>query len=300
MNVQRPAKKDIVEIFGYAPNDTSPQCRTLWQLGACPFISMPCTKRNHDSTIIYGTCSVTTSYGDCIICPHRLYANDFQTLKMVALEVFGNLPFYTYADYIKERQRSDAFVVALGMHSGHEITLNRTCSMDWVLVKIENHQLVEYTGIEVQSIDITGNYRDNWYAYKNISENITIPKSEHGLNWANVYKRLIPQIIRKSLIYSRSSFVHCGLHFIVPEIVYQKFEEVIGVDIPLVDKKAPNVITVHTYQLGRIVPEGTIRTIELVRNIRFKIEEFSHRFITGPNLPTVTELDHAIRSALGI
>lgn len=113
------------------------------------------------------------------------------------------------------------------MHSGHEIKLQQSCSMDWVLAKIENARLVEYTGIEVQSIDITNNYRDNWYAYKNISENAIIPRSEHGMNWANVHKRLIPQIIRKSLIYSRSSFVNSGLYFIVPDIVYKKFEDII-------------------------------------------------------------------------
>lgn len=72
MNVQRP-QNDIVEIFGYAPNDTSTVCRSLWTLGACPFVETPCSKSNHDKTIVYGTCSVTTRFGDCVICPNRLY-----------------------------------------------------------------------------------------------------------------------------------------------------------------------------------------------------------------------------------
>lgn len=168
------------------------------------------------------------------------------------------------------------------------------------MAKIENARLVEYTGIEVQSIDITNNYRDNWYAYKNISENAIIPRSEHGMNWANVHKRLIPQIIRKSLIYSRSSFVNSGLYFIVPDIVYKKFEDIIGSDIPLVREKAPDVITVHTYALGDKVSEGRIREIVPVRKIRFKMQDFSDRFVTGPNLPSAEELDAAIRNALGL
>ena len=45
MNVQRP-QNDIVEIFGYAPNDTSTVCRSLWTLGACPFVETPCSKSN--------------------------------------------------------------------------------------------------------------------------------------------------------------------------------------------------------------------------------------------------------------
>lgn len=172
--------------------------------------------------------------------------------------------------------------------------------MDWVLAKVVNQQLVEYTGIEVQSIDITGNYRDNWYAYKNIQEDAVIPKSEHGMNWANVHKRLIPQIIRKSLIYSRSQLVNKGLYFIVPEIVYQKFEDVIGNDIPLVNEKSADVITVHTYQLGAPVEEGQVRAIELVRKLQFKMQDFSNRFISGPNLPAAIELDNAVKNALGL
>lgn len=276
MRVIRP-DKDIVEIFGYSPNDTTEECRSLWRIGACPFVHIPCTKRNHEATVIYGTCSVTSPYGDCIICPNRLYVNNFETLRVVAEDAFGMMPFYTYSEYVKNRRSREPFVVALGMHSGHEINLNRSCSMDWVLAKIVNQQLVEYTGIEVQSIDITGNYRDNWYAYKNIREGTTIPKSEHGMNWANVHKRLIPQIIRKSLIYSHSHLVNSGLYFVVPEIVYQKFEDVIGGDIPLETEKAPDTITVHTYQLGKHVDEGNMRSIELVRKFRFKMQDFSNR-----------------------
>lgn len=299
MNVQRP-DKDIVEIFGYAPNDTTSKCRSLWKIGACPFVEIPCTKKNHGATVVYGTCSVSSPYGDCVICPNRLYANHFETLKKVSQDAFGNIPFYTYAEYVRHREDKTSFVVALGMHSGHEINLNQSCSMDWVLARVEKQTLVEYTGVEVQSIDITGNYRDNWYAYKNIQEGKVIPKSEHGMNWANVHKRLIPQIIRKSLIYSQSLYVRSGLYFIVPDIVYKKFEGVIGDDIPLVTEKAPDVITVHTYKLGEPKPEGQIREIEEVRKLRFKMQDFSNRFISGPNLPAATKLDDAVRVALGM
>lgn len=172
--------------------------------------------------------------------------------------------------------------------------------MDWVFARILNGNLVEYTGAEVQSIDITNNYRDNWYAYKNIRPDAVIPRSEHGLNWANVHKRLIPQIIRKSLIYSRSQYVKSGLYFIVPEIVYQKFEEIIGADIPLVSEKGPDIITVHTYALGEPLEEGKIREILPVRQIRFKMQDFFDRFITGPNLPSSETLDSAVRMTLGL
>ena len=120
------------------------------------------------------------------------------------------------------------------------------------------------------------------------------------MNWANVHKRLIPQLIRKSLIYSSSKYVNHGLYFIVPEIVYRKFEEIIGIDIPLVQNKGSDVITVHTYTLGEPVSEGNIRSILFVRENRFMMKDFAERFISGPNLPSASELDKAVKNALGL
>ncbi|MBQ9405295.1 MAG: hypothetical protein IJU37_00980 [Desulfovibrio sp.] len=299
MFVTRP-KNDIVEIFGHAPNDTSLECRSLWSAGVCPFTALQCSKTNHDKSVIYGTCSVTTAFGDCIVCPNRLYANSFNVLRNVAKDAFNEaLPFYTYQEYMKHKADRGACVVALGMHSGHEVKLGQSCSMDWVLAGVESSRLFAYAGIEVQSIDITNNYRDNWYAYKNIKEGAAIPRSEHGMNWANVHKRLIPQIFRKSLIYSRSQYVRTGLYFIVPEIVYRKFEGILGLDMPRVSKKAPDVITVHTYALGEQVSEGCIRDIVPIRKERFKRKDFSDRFLSGPNLPSPLDLDAAVIKALG-
>ncbi len=127
-----------------------------------------------------------------------------------------------------------------------------------------------------------------------------IPPSAHGLNWANVHKRLMPQIIRKSLVYSKSSLVKNGLFFIVPEPVYQRFEEIIGSDIPTVDVLGKDVITVFTYDLGEPVSHGHIRKLVRNRTVRFKLDAFSARFISGPNLPAGNDLDNKIREILNI
>lgn len=299
--VTRP-NKDIAEIFGYAPDDLSTASRSLWRLGACPFIGKACSKSNHDQTVTYGTCSVTSPFGDCVICPNRIYENNYASLRRVSESAFGaEVEFLTFEEYIRRRQTVNECVVALGQTSGKEVKLGVSLSMDWVLAKIVGGELIEYVGIEVQSIDITGNYRDNWYAYKNLRDQAqTIPKSEHGMNWANVHKRLIPQLIRKGLIYSRSSMVSKGLYFVVPDIVYRKFEDVIGADIPLVNRTGPEIMTVHTYELSPEVPHGQQRHLVLKRDIRFELEEFSQRFVTGANLPSGADLDNAVRRVLGL
>lgn len=289
--------RSLVEIFGHAPNDVTPKARKYWDLNACPFIGRACTKHDHTNTICYGTCSVTNAGQEVIICPNRLYENNYETIRNVSEDVFGKLPFMLFDEYVKKGTASLNCVVALGLNSGKEVRLSKM-SMDWVLAHIKNGELIEYVGIEVQSIDITGNYRDAWYAARD--KKSVVPPSGHGLNWANVHKRLMPQIIRKSLVYSKSALVKKGLFFIVPEAVYQRFEEIIGADMPVEKHSGKDVITVFTYDLGKVVPHGRMRSLARSRVLRFKLDEFSARFISGPNLPAGNELDSKIKEILGI
>ncbi len=295
MGKQNP--RSLIEVFGHAPNDITPQARKFWGLNACPFMGRACTKYDHTNTICYGTCSVSNAGQEVIICPNRLYANNYETIRNVSEDAFGKLPFLLFDEYLQKESDALDCVVALGQNSGREVNLSKM-SMDWVLAHIKNGKLTEYVGIEVQSIDITGNYRDAWYAARD--KKSVIPASAHGLNWANVHKRLMPQIIRKSLVYSKSALVKNGLFFIVPEPVYQRFEEIIGADIPIAKAAGKDVITVSTYDLGDPVPHGQTRKLVLNRKMRFKLAEFSARFISGPNLPAGNELDSKIREILDI
>ncbi|MBI6632491.1 hypothetical protein YA0871_07455 [Pseudomonas paralactis] len=300
--VVRP-RNDIVEIFGYASDDLSPIARQAWANRHCIFIGATCTKTNHDGSEVYGACSVTSMGEDCIICPNRLYAGNYQILVDVAADAFGpGLPVRSYSDYINLRQQgsSEVCVVALGQKSGKEVKLGRQLSMDWVLAKVSGRTLLGYVGVEVQSIDITGNYRDNWASYRDLpySQNSIIQASGHGMNWANVHKRLIPQLIRKGLIYSRSNHVTSGLYFLLPEIVYRRFETVIGADIPIEREASPDNMTVFTYGLAPTVPHGCIRGLVPIRKLRFSLEEFSSRFVAGSNLPSGGELDAAVLRGL--
>lgn len=298
--VSSKSQRALVEVFGFDPIDHTGIARKYWELKACPFIRRACTKYDHTNEICYGTCSVTNSGKNVIICPNRLYADNYATIRNVGKSVFGEKKFLLFNDFINESTLGtldEECVVALGHNSGKEVKVDKM-SMDWILAYIKNGVLQEYVGIEVQSIDITGNYRDAWYAARDGKN--TLPASQHGLNWANVHKRLIPQIIRKSLIYSKSALVKHGLYFIVPEQVYQRFEEIIGSDIPLVRKTGQNVITVHTYDLGDPVPHGECRKLRHVRNLSFTLEEFSTRFISGPNLPESSMLDNKIKEILAV
>lgn len=303
----RSSGKDIEEIFGYAPDDLTEQARTTWRLQACPFVGRGCIKYNHDRSICYGTCSISNRVAKgaketIIICPNRFYANNYATIRKVAQDAFGdNYPFYIYSEYVENILTVSNCVVALGRDSGREVKLGRSMSMDWVVAKIENYKLVEYVGIEVQSIDITGNYRDNWHAYHTLpsTPESLIPQSGHGLNWANVHKRLIPQLIRKGLVYSRSPLVRRGLYFVLPDRVYQEFEKIIG-NLPALSVIDNTTITVFTYDLGDPVSHGNHRPLTLARVLRFSLRDFSAQFIAGADLPSGTALDDKIRAILAV
>lgn len=235
---------DIVELFGFSPEDASPDAVGNLQAAVCPFLGSKCTKTNHDKTVIYGTCAVTGSQtlgvrDEVIICPKRLYAQNYSIFEDVTRIVWGDLPVVVGGElaslYERAAQHPEC-VVAFGQNSGREVTVNSNgkLSMDWVLQRYKFNGLAlvaeDFLGIEIQSIDITGNYRDTFAAYSALKQGQlqnAIPNSGHGLNWANVHKRLIPQIIRKGNVYSRCD--RCvGFFFILPEQVYRKFDEVLG------------------------------------------------------------------------
>jgi hypothetical protein len=109
----------------------------------------------------------------------------------------------------------------------------------------------------------------------------------------------MPQIIRKGVVYSRSKYCKKGLYFIIPEIVYKKFEDIIGSDIPMVNTPNNETISVFTYSLGQ-APKNKLRALDLTRVIRFTLDDFSNRFISGPNLPKPEELDNSIKKILGV
>src|ERR1700677_3687113 len=79
----------ITELFGYSPADQSTEAKKARKALECPFLGRTCTKTLRDGTISgMGTLKPMTS-GPVICCPVRLYANDYQVLKDVAVQAFG-------------------------------------------------------------------------------------------------------------------------------------------------------------------------------------------------------------------
>lgn len=309
----RARANDLVELFGFAPDDSSDVARSFWDAGTCPFVGGPCIKRNHNKTITYGACSATTGItgDDVIICPNRLYADNYRLLADIVDATWapaGSRDIVaggTLAELSVKARKYTNPVVAFGNGSGKEISVSgRQMSMDWVLQSYKTTALgaiepQEFVGVEVQSIDITGNYRANWAAYRDqrYGQEVTVvPESNHGLNWANVHKRLIPQIIRKGNVYSSTS--RCiGFFFIVPECVFKRFEEVLG-RYSTAASHGRDVVSVLTYELGPSVPEGQIRHLVHKRTCHIPLAEVSRGFTTYVIPGAPASLDRSLLNIL--
>ena len=77
----------------------------------------------------------------------------------------------------------------------------------------------------MQTIDTTGSYRA---ARQELIDTQGIIKDTVGLNWENVSKRIIPQIIYKGQVLQREELCRSGLYFVCPTPVYDKVLERLG------------------------------------------------------------------------
>jgi hypothetical protein len=294
-------RKDIAEIFGHDPLDTSGRADALWKSCQCPFTHEPCSKTNHDKSVTYGTCALSIEGHPIIVCPKRFYSGNLSVLRDIAVAHFGNLPVYTKQQYAKARPVA-AGVVLLGNGSGGEVSAG-SMSLDWVIALVAHDKLQDYVVVEVQSIDITGNYRDNWSSYHRFRTHRApsgVVEGEFGFNWANVHKRIIPQVLRKSLLVQQTRSPSRGLELLLPDRVFEKFDEIMDFgSLPPPTAAGPDVIRVRSYSLDTSLPKpGVSRSITEVKSTACRFDDFARRFISSTGPGGKASLDDAIRAAL--
>ncbi len=129
--------------------------------------------------------------------------------------------------------------------------------VDWVLAKLgASGQVEEFVAIEVQTIDTTGSYRTE----RDNLMNRMAPTSPSvaGLNWENVSKRILPQLIIKGHILQREPLCKNGIFFVCPTAVYDRIMERLG-GKPEPLHRQPGSITFRCYDLEAPGASGTIR-----------------------------------------
>lgn len=292
---------NIVEFFGYDPSDNSQsafQCRKELK---CPFLRSECKKKFSDGEIS-GACTVKQSSPEHIICcPQRLYAEEHKILVDVVQEAFGErLHIYPGLEAIKHCSQGRV-VAAFGKGWGHELRLpNRRKKggyfVDWILAVIDaKGKLSEFVAVEVQTIDTTGTYRRERDAY--ISGKEFDGASKAGLNWENVSKRILPQLIYKGHVLRREELCKKGMFFVCPSAVYRRIIERLGGALDQYHMQ-PGTLTFRWYDPAPSASAGQIRKLQCGGSHTTTIDRIAHAFTSPSNLPESGVYESAIRNAL--
>lgn len=268
----------------------------------CPFLEGECTKLLRDGAIS-GACTVKlTNSGPIICCPNRLYDGNYQVLADVAQSAFGPKMKLIPGQRVAHVRHDGYYVAVFGKRWGKELRLPQRTGrggyfVDWILARIGTaSQLEEFVAVEIQAIDTTGNYRGEREAY--LREELFDDYSKAGLNWENVSKRILPQIIYKGHVLRQESLCPKGLFFACPTPVYDRIRERLGGKLSEYKFQQHGALTFMWYDLGPSVEDGRRRRLVPGGSFTTTIDQVALAFTAPANLPPAGVYREAIEAEL--
>lgn len=225
----------IVELFGRPVSNKLLPWDEIIKYQICPFDNKKCYKtRKSDPDISIGTCSVM--YGKplepVIICPKRLLDSKrifIDCLHLLTKHQPGN-------DYHLLREFS--------LPSGN---------IDFVLVSVKGNKVVDFVGIELQTLDTTGTiWPERQKLFNELGIDVEVPpKKNYGMNWKMTAKTILTQMNHKA-----ETFEAVNRHLVLviqdPLLKYMKKE----FNLSHFTMPADLTDTVHFHSYGLEPPEG--------------------------------------------
>lgn len=289
----------VAEWFGHDLHDWSSLAASDRANERCPFLDSACTKMFHDRTRS-GVCSVSVQGANApvVICPNRLYAGNYAILQDVASLAFGTGRIIIHPNEYARVAHDGRYVVAFGKRFGKELKLPRRGGggayyVDWILARIgPNQNLAEFVAVEVQTIDTTGSYGPAVHALRKGQKAVDVSKA--GLNWENVNKRILPQIIFKGHVLRRENLCTKGLFFVCPTEVYHRIAMRLGGNLLPYSNLQPGSITFLWYGLGT----GAGGVLHGEGQFSTTVDQVALGFTSPSNLPPAGVYEQAIRREL--
>ncbi len=195
----------IVELFGIPTIASDIDWKKIVKEQYCPFLERVCLKvRKSQPDLAIGTCSV--NYGvrdpkDILICPHRMLSSGkifIDCLHLLRLHEPGN-----------ELHRIAQVEIPGG-------------SVDYFLVSAQNGKVVDFVGIELQTLDTTGTVwpqRQRFLQSVEVADlDLNYSKKPFGMNWKMTAKTILVQLHHKI-----ETFEGLGKHLvlIVQDVLFQ-------------------------------------------------------------------------------
>lgn len=298
----------LTEFFGYPVGD--PRGLPYAAAKRCPFVGNDCIKPEH------GSCSLEAlqTPAPVICCPNRLYAGNFRILKQVADLAFGGDNDVITPEETRRRISTGTFVgnevAAFGKYFHQELPLPKAGKvsgsfyMDWVLVRPNAKGVpIELTALEVQTIDTTGNYKEqSVQAFKGRTftdqRGRTPGYSGAGFNWENVNKRILPQVIYKGHALRRERLCKKGFFFACPQAVLDRIMDRLGgVDGLHEYPLQSGAVTFLAYDLGQ-ARSAKRRALSGPTSFTTTIDQVALAFTAPRNLPDAGVYELAASLAL--
>ena len=298
----------ISEFFGYRSEDKSQSALAVANDKKCPFLGTTCTKLLGRTREISGVCAIrqkTNGSPSVICCPNRIYADNYKMLRQISEMAFGQkLQLFAGRAAVCKAKEQGGAIAVFGHGWGGELRLPQrqgvgSYFVDWVLARLDGKgELVDFTAIEVQTIDTTGSYGSAQAALK---KNRSIVADTVGLNWENVSKRIIPQIIYKGQVLQREELCRTGLYFVCPMPIYKRVLARLGgkEKIPAFPTQpaAIHFIAYDYKQYFSDVEHGSIVPLDIIEEHCTTVYKVQEAF-SAVNLPDGNVYGNAIRKSL--
>lgn len=288
----------VFEFFGFDPTDTSARPTEIRTSETCPFVGGRCIKA-FKSGLISGACTVKPETSEpVIVCPNRMYANDYEVLKRVATVSFGE--GIRLCRGIEDLHRDGKDVHVFGKRWGKELRLPGRRKgggyfVDWILALLNpERRLIEFVAVELQTMDTTGSYEWQVRTFLGLPP---VPVKPAGINWENVNKRILPQLIYKGHVLRREPLCKKGLFFICPTPVYHRVAERLGGPLQEYHQQ-PGAITFHWYNVAAAIAPGTSRSLIFEGQATTTVDQVALAFTAPTRLPPARVYESAIEAEL--
>jgi len=175
----------LLELFGHATQGTAARrWRQILRKRWCPFLCRLCLKnRKSNPEILIGSCSVSYGKRDLkvIICPHRMLEQ-----KQIFTDCIHLLTLHQPGNQL---------------HLVPQVTIPGG-SVDYFLVSARDTKVMDFVGIELQTLDTTGTVwpaRQRFLASVGVAVSPEDAKSEEsfGMNWKMTAKTVLVQLHHK-------------------------------------------------------------------------------------------------------
>lgn len=261
-------------------------------------------------------CAIRTADADVVICPNRLYFKGHHFLREIARDAFSEfdpasdgpdrLPTLVRGDVaVAESQRSGMSQVGVfGKNWSGEVKLPPAApeggrfSVDFTLVLVTpDGELTSFVPVEVQTLDTVGSYKSSIAA---LQDGRRIVKSDVGMNWENVSKRILPQLITKGLMLQGERLCKNGIYFVTPDPVYQRIMLRLNGNGLRSIPKQPGSITFVRYRYDKNDPvDGFPRALKRDDLRTVSTSDMSIAFISPQNLPPAGSYEERLRARIG-